>query len=293
MRALMARPRLVYLASGRDEFITQALYSAWSALAWKGSLPLSIAVYTDRPEAFAGLGPDVEPILLDAAQARDWRGPWDFVYRMKAKVVEDVARRHPGDPLLLIDADTFWVGGLGQVFDRIGERSAVMHKTEYFVGTHETMQMRKFRRRMARLRFRGAPIDVQVWMWNSGAIGLHPAHFPLVAEWIDFMDEVHPRNRKPLVEQFYIGSLLQRRLDRVSPCDDLLFHYWNDKDRHMAAIAGVLSRLPTMPREEALAWLRERPVRIEGAPQNRKATFFQRIRTSIRERLPLRRTHHG
>ncbi|MGB8932534.1 MAG: hypothetical protein WCC48_14925 [Anaeromyxobacteraceae bacterium] len=290
----MPGAHLVYLASGRDEFLAQALYSAWTALAWKGSLPLRIHVYTDRPGYFAALAPAVEPVLLDAGRTRDWRGPWDFVYRMKAKVVEDVARRFPDEPVLFADADTFWLGDLGQAFARIGERSAVMHLREYHAGTHGSPQMLKFRRRMGRARFRGQPIDVQAWMWNSGALGLHPSHFPLLADWIAFMDEVHPANRKPIVEQFSIGWLLQRRLDLVSPCDDVLFHYFDDKDRHLAAIGERLPRLQQLPREEALAWLRAEPLRIEGAPPpTRKATLLQRLRTILRERLPLQRTPHG
>lgn len=285
------RAHLVYLASGREEFITQALYSVWTALAWRGAPPLSIHVFTDRPERFAQLDPIVEPVLLDAARAREWRGPWDFVYRMKAKVVEDVARRFPGDALMFVDADTFWIGEVANAFARIGERSAVMHQREYHVGTHDTMQMRRFRRRMGRARFRGQPIDVQAWMWNSGALGLSPGHFDLLPQWIAFMDEVHPANRKPIVEQFSIGWLLQRRLDLISPCDDLLFHYFDDKDRHLAAISGLLPVLASRPRDEALAFLRERPIRIEGPPPSaRKPTFLARMRNIVRERLPLKRS---
>lgn len=289
----MARSHLVYLATGREEFTAQALYSAWSALAWKGALPLAIHVYTDRPELFDGLDPAVEPVPLDRGRARDWRGPWNFLYRMKAKVVEDVARRFPDDPLLFVDADTFWIGEVGQAFARIDERSAVMHRREYHVATHDTPQMRRFRQRITRARFRGEPIDLQVWMWNSGALGLHPAHFPLVGEWIEFMDEVHPKNRKPYLEQFSIGWLLQRQVASISASSDLLFHYCDDKDRHMEAIPGALERLRRLPHEEALAWLRERPIRIEGPPRRRRLTFVQRLWNGIRERLPLRRTRHG
>lgn len=289
----MAGFHLVYLASGRAEFATQAHYSAWTALAWKGTLPLSIHVYADRPERFVGLDPAVEPIPLDAARARDWRGPWDFPYRMKARVIEDAAGRFPGDPILFVDADTFWIGEVAKAFARIDARSAVMHRREYHVATHDTPQMRSFRRRMGRARFRGEPIDLQVWMWNSGAIGLHPAHVPLLADWIAFMDEVHPSNRKPLVEQFSIGGLLQRRGDSLSPCDDVLFHYWDDKDRHMSRIPRALERLSSLPRAEALAWLRERPVHVEGPPRTRKLSFLRRWTNSVRQRLPLRRTRHG
>jgi hypothetical protein len=290
----MTPAHLVYLASGSAKILTQTLYSAWTALAWRGDLPLTVHVYSDRPAFFEELGDGVDRVLLDDATARAWRGPWGFLYRMKAKVIEDVARRFPADPVLFVDADTYWLGEVGGAFARIEARAAVMHEQEYYVGTHDTLQIRNFRRRMRRSRFRGEPIDVQAWMWNSGALGLHPCHFPMLGDWIAYMDEVHPRNRKPIVEQFAIAWLLQRRVDRLVPCDDLLFHYYRDKERHLAAIADVLPRLPRLPREEALAWLRQRPVRIEGPPPPpRKDTFLERMRTSIRERLPLKRAPHG
>jgi hypothetical protein len=169
-----------------------------------------------------------------------------------------------------------------------------MHAREYHVGTYDSLQMRNFRRRLGRARFRGEAIDLDAWMWNSGALGLHPAHFPVLADWIAFLDEVHPSNRKPILEQFSIAWLLQRRLQVISPCDDVLLHYFADKDRHLAAIAERLERLPRLPRGEALAWLREQPIRLEGSPPPmRKATFLQRLRTVVRERLPLRRSSHG
>lgn len=288
MPAGMSRAHLVYLATGPEEILTQALFSAWSALAWRGDLPLDVHVYTDRPDFFSDLRGSVETVRLDAERARAWRGPWDFLYRMKAEVLDDVASRFPADPVLFADADTFWIGDVGRAFARIGERSAVMHEREYFVGTHGTLQIRNFRRRMERARFRGGRIDVQAWMWNSGALGLHPSHFPLLAEWIDYMDEVHPANRKPIVEQFAIAWILQRRLDRLSPCDDVLFHYYDDKERHAAAIGPVLPILRALPPAQALARLRQRPVHVQGPPPPmRRMGFLERLGISLRERLPL------
>ena len=117
-------------------------------------------------------------------------------------------------------SDTCWTGEVGRAFARIDAGSAVMHEREYFVGTLGTPQIRNFRRRMRRATFRGEPIDVEAWMWNSGAVGLHPSHAPILADWIDYLDEVHPWNRKPIVEQYALSWLLQRRVGAIAPCSD-------------------------------------------------------------------------
>jgi len=285
-----ATPRIAYLATGPDSVRTQALYSARTALAWRGDLPLAVHVYTDQPADFRDLDGAAEIVPVDRALERRWRGPWGFLYRMKPKVLEDLSRRHPADPILLLDADTYWTGEVGSAFARIAEDSAVMHAREYFVGTLGTPQIRNLRSRMRRARFRGAPVDVEAWMWNSGAVGLHPAHAPIIGEWIDYLDEVHPLNRKPIVEQFAISWLLQRRVDRLEPCDDLVVHYWADKARHLAEIRSTLARLQGMAPGEVAEVLRGDPLRVRGAPPaRRRDTLLQRVRESVLQRMPLHR----
>lgn len=282
--------RLAYLATGPEAIHCQARFSARTALAWRGGLPLAVHVYTDRPDRFAGLrGPvEIEPVSADLQ--RRWRAPWGFLYRMKPKVIEHLLERHPTDPILLLDADTWWTGEVARAFGRIGPASAVMHEREYFVGTLGTAQIRNFRRRMARARFRGRPVDVEAWMWNSGAVGLHPTHAPIVRDWIDYLDEVHPRNRKPIVEQYAISWLLQRRLGAIASCADVVAHYWADKRRHLAAIRGALGRLEGLPEEDADALLRAGPLGIRGVPpERRRDGFLRRMRISLRDRLPLLR----
>lgn len=280
--------RIAYLATGPEAIHVQALFSARTALAWRGGLPLAVHVYTDRPDRFAGLRGPVEIAPVSAALERRWRGPWDFLHRMKPKVLEDLLGRHPSDPVLLLDADTAWTGEVGRAFGRIGAGAAVMHEREYFVGTLGTEQIRNFRRRMRRARFRGDSVDVEAWMWNSGAVGLHPTHAPLVREWIDYLDEVHPWNRKAIVEQFAISWLLQRRLGAIAPCADVVTHYWADKGRHLAALRGQLDRIRDLPEAEGDALLRAAPLGIRGAPPARRRDgFLTRMRISVSERLPL------
>lgn len=275
---------LAYLATGGDEVRTFALYAAYSALAWRGSAPAEVHVFTDRVEAFAPLASavTVEPLALDVL--RDWRGPFDFVFRLKPKLLEHLLERHPEDNVVLVDADTFFTGDVERLLARIGPGRAAMHEREYLPSERQSPQLQRFRRRMRRARFRGQPVSLDPWMWNSGVVGLHPSHLTVVRDWIAFLDAVYPRNPQAFVEQYGVSWLLQRDSHDISPADDVVLHYYADKPRHLAAIRAELATLEALPLEEALARVRARPIRIDGKPPRQRIPFHVRLSRSIGKR---------
>jgi hypothetical protein len=281
--------RLLLLAVGRDDIVLQARYAAASALAWSEGEPIELRVYTDRPDAFAALGPRVQVEPVTPERLRGWRGRWDFLFRIKPALVQDALRAAPGR-VLFVDADTYWKGPVAAAFARVGGGAAAMHAREYLVSTRDSGQMRRFRRRLARSRFRGAPVEADRWMWNSGAVGLDRAHLPLVQDWLDFVDEVFPTNPKPHVEQFGLSLVLQRAGVEIRPLDDLLVHYFDDKERHEALLPGRLAALEGLSPAEAARRVREDPPVPAGPrPPRRRRGFLERVRASLRQRLDLAR----
>jgi hypothetical protein len=281
--------RLLLLAVGRDDIILQARYAVASSLAWSEGGAIEVHVHTDRPDAFASLGPRVRTVPVTAERLRAWRGRWDFLFRLKPALIQEALRDGPGR-VLFVDADTYWKRPVAEAFERFGHGAAAMHAKEYLVSTRDSGQMRRFRRRLARSRFHGAPIEADRWMWNSGAVGLEPVHLPLVQDWLDFLDEVFPTNPKPHVEQYGLSLVLQRAGVELRPIDDLLVHYYDDKDRHVALIPGRLATLEGLAPAEAARRLREDPPAPEGPkPPRRRRGFMERLRTSIRQRLDVAR----
>lgn len=269
--------RLLYLAYGREDIRTQALYAAMTALAHRGELPLAVHVLTDEPAAFAPVAGRVELHGATAAEVAGWIGPEGFALRAKPAVLGEFVRRFPSEPVLLADADTFFVAGVGRAFERIAPGAAVLWEREYPVSTSDTALMHRFRRHLRRARFRGAPVDLAVDMWNSGAVGLHPAQFALAGEWLAFVDEVYPATRRWILEQFAISWVLQKAGVAVSPCDDVLHHYWFEKPAHLAAVRAALERARALPLDHALAVIRANPIDLPRTrTYGKKANFFQR-----------------
>jgi len=273
--ARMSRVHLVTQAYGKEEILTQAVYAAWSALAWRVDLPLEVHAYVDDATPFSALAGKVEVRVLSPDEIRDWRGPEDFIHRLKAAMISDMVHRFPGDKLVYVDADVFFTGPLSGIFERVGARRAVMHEREYPVATHPSEQMRKFRKHMGALTFRGKPVDLSRDMWNAGVVGMDPAQFPIVDEWLEFIDALYPQYKRGLVEQYGIGHLLQREAT-VQATDDLVFHYWAQKDDYVAAIRTELAILGRLPFDEALRHVRENVIRLPA--RKAKTPLIARLR---------------
>jgi hypothetical protein len=276
------RVHLVTQAYGREDIRAQALYAAWSALAFADGLELEVHVYTDDAAFFAPLGAAAEVRVLSADEIRAWRGPHDFVHRLKPLMIRDLSRRFPDEKVLYVDADVVFTGPARRVFDRIGPGRGVLHVREYGIATHPTKQLRRFRRRMRRVTFRGRPVALDHDMWNAGAVGLDPSHLPLLEEWIAMVDEIYPQWPYWIHEQYAICQLLQRA-GTVSPADDVVLHYWDRKDAAVAAIEGELPVLRAGPLAVAHAHLRTHPLALPP-PGRRRSTLRERLLRILRRR---------
>lgn len=265
---------IVYQAYGTHGIRAQALFAAYSALAYTpafcraaygaaGPTPTDarIHVYTDDPTFFRPLQDVIVIHHLSPERIREWRGPLDFTHRLKVAMLLDRMAAHPEDKLLYLDADTFFTRDLAGLFERIDARNALMHVREYPVWTHPSGQIKRFRKHLRPLRFRGEPVDLHGWMWNAGAVGVHPSQFGLFHTILAFIDEIYPQYRKGLVEQYGISLFLQQNVT-LHPCDDYVFHYWARKDAYETAICTRLERLRALPLEMALANLREEPLQV-------------------------------
>ena len=246
---------LIYLACGPRDVHVQALYAAYSGLAWKGALDVQVHVHTDAPAIFEPLAGHIQVHELTVEMVCAWRGPGNYPFRIKIAALAEAAGAFGEERILFADSDTFFFADLAPVFARIGPGNAVLHRKEYAVMDHPTGQLQRFRKRMGKFHFRGSAIDLNADMWNSGAIGLHPSQFHLLHTVLAFIDAISPHYKKQLVEQYAVAYFLQNNA-QVHACDDVLFHYWAQKTEYQHVIEPRLQRWKSMPVEEALAQLR-------------------------------------
>jgi hypothetical protein len=187
-----------------------------------------VVVYSDTPEAFAGLPVIVEP--LDQATLDDWAGADGYQHRRKAMCIRDAVAKF-GLPLAFIDGDTWFRKSPAQIFTMIKPGTAVLHLPEgrllpsaseakkslsAYVGGHTFTTLS------------GGPFTIakDAMVWNSGVVALHPDDAALLDDWLHLIDEIWAGHRASHdIEQFALGQVLERRL-RIRRSDDIVFHYW-------------------------------------------------------------------
>ncbi|MGC4115045.1 MAG: hypothetical protein QM765_10625 [Myxococcales bacterium] len=267
---------LVTLAHSTPLIREQAEFSALSVQAWGAGADFCHHVFTDDPAAFARLGSRVDVRAVDRARLENWLGAIGYVHRAKPAVLQELANEFPGEPVLFLDADTFATAPIDRLLERVGRDGVVLYEREYNVAQRNSPMMFRFRRKLARARFRGAPIRLDVDMWNSGVVGLAPARTSLLEPWLAFLDEVYPVTQRWVLEQFALSVLLADGRIAASPCADLFAHYWWDKPAHLEAARNLLRGAESV--DEILERIRSRPIVIPRPPARvREANLLQRL----------------
>ncbi len=173
-------PLFVYLAYGRSPAAERELrYSLETLRAEVGDAP--VAIYTDRPAAFADLGATVIDAfaLIREAFAHAYR------HRLKPMALADALRRF-GRPCVMLDLDSFVRPGFAASVARALEQGAAMN---FFVRADPYPDFPAFETDLPHLgRYR---LDrAKARMLNSGLVAVAPAHLPLVEDAVALIDRL-------------------------------------------------------------------------------------------------------
>jgi hypothetical protein len=192
-----------------------------------------IAVYTDAPAVYANWPVEVVDI---AAQTQAWSGQGLYHHRIKPAAVLDALRRFD-TPVCFLDSDSIVRPGFH------AEVTAKLAPQEIWSVTKTAVVMNRFELRnpfpplrgfRTRLPHRGAYHydTANSWMFNSGLIGVTPAHIPLMEDTLAFIDALIGRARKfPTVEQFAISEVARLSQIPISEVRETFLHYWQGRRR--------------------------------------------------------------
>lgn len=268
--------RVVVQAYGRRDIIDQALFSVLSLLRW--NYPDEIWIYTDQGprlrDYFAGIV-NVKIREVTPEQIRAWRGAIDFVHRVKLEVLKDASRDCPV-PLLYLDGDTVFLKDPRGLAARVSPGHHLMHVQESRMDQARDILTKKIARFCKRQTFdlKSGPlrIPLSTSMWNAGVIGLHPQHFGLWDQMIEFTDVAYALYQKHVIEQLAVSYFLQAS-GTVSASDEVVHHYWQTKEVWQKRIDEFLARHETA--KASLAALDRFDWTLPTPP--RKKTFWEKI----------------
>jgi hypothetical protein len=237
----------VYQAYGKIEILQQTLLSVLSLLSSSnGRNDFQILVYTDKKEYFQEFLSESTQILyenLSLDRISQWKGQIQFVHRLKIEMLLHASQARQGR-FIYLDGDTYFLSDPMMLFERIDQKNTVMHLPEGKVCELKDPLSKKLRKFLQREHFvlEGTiyNITADVIMWNAGVIGFDASHRALLQQILDLTDQTFGKYQKHVMEQLSVSEILQKNT-KVHRSDDVIYHYWNQKDEYQKQIIDFLS----------------------------------------------------
>ena len=231
----MNKTNITYLAYGLPFILDQTIFSIQSLILQAGAdyETFQIVIYTDNPGYFAEKVPaDVAFVPLDAATLKTWRGPADYIHRIKTKMLLDVAQKRNTERLLFLDSDTLFITHPSVLFARIQPNQSLMHFAEGPLRTSSHLLHRKIYRRIHQQEFticgKRQRISGDAMVWNSGVFGLHHENLNLLEDILIILDELYAAYPKHMMEQLAASIILEEKT-KLESCETDVLHYWDKK----------------------------------------------------------------
>lgn len=237
----MVKSNITYLSYGAESEYRRAIFSILSFSSWCAAcLPeIRILVYTDKPGYFEPYlkGLPVEYFLLTPELLEEMLGNTGFIHRRKVAVVDLTFRNFPGEDLLFVDADTFFIADAGPLLKGFETGKSVMHKREYniekglaaFTSFNQAQYPEAFINYISGKAFsiggKTEHFSKYDYSWNSGVIGLTKDMVTYMPDIYQLTDEFYANSKWFISEQLAFSFILQRTT-KIIPADKIVLHYW-------------------------------------------------------------------
>jgi len=278
---------LVLLAYGRANVRAQAYVNLLSLLRfWEEDTPRPIIrVYTDLEEDFAPLKQWVQPVYLDNTQIQAWAGPSGYHHLAKVHLLESLLGETAA-PLLFMDADIYWLKDARPLLGHISPGAVVMERCEGALDERRDNLSKKLERRFRRrdVLWNSKPrrLSVDVPVYNSGLLGLHPAqraHLPSVATLATSLFQTF---RKHPAEQLAYSYVLAERGISIHTAEGFLWHYWPNQQLIVPQVIRFVQQYRHRPLEEQFEAVGELIEQLEQLPRRTPRPLPKRIEAAVR-----------
>jgi len=298
------RGHILYVMHGSQKYVDQLWFSCLTLLDLlrrSEREDLGIVIYTDQPER-CPVHPRVRTVCFGAADLARWRGPLDFVHRVKIEVLRR-ALEEVGAPLIYVDLDTRWLAlpdaaltDLARVHaPEQGRSSLYMHVLEGALSSK--VHPRYFAAMQSKPAVQRILADWGIattppWpMWNAGGIGLRAGMGGFLDDTLTLCDELLLWLRPyAYVEQLSFSLLANLRYE-VKTFEDCVHHYWGVSAEFAPVARKLLSELDAVESLEerakmcaAYRWDEQALRASQRAPQQLWATRLAKMRASLRKR---------
>jgi hypothetical protein len=212
------------------KYYLQSIFLILNWLQYKNQLS-SINIVTERPAYYARLEKYISITGVDESTIKNWKGEYEFKFRVKLKAIELFLTQNTSmHPLLYLDTDTFIYQGFNELKETLISGKGLMHMNEGKLSECPTRSGSRMWNRVKNQTFAGNTITKYDSMWNAGVIGIPVIHCrETIDTAITMCDEMCSRiPLNFLIEQFCVSVALQRKVE-VQPAVGYIGHYWGNR----------------------------------------------------------------
>ena len=267
---------LVYIAIGDN--ITMRLQAAFSIYSFltNASGINSINIITDYPEYYNFLADKVMVITIDSKKVKEWKGDYNYLWRLKLKAIELVCDMYRGKPVVYLDGDTFLYNGFSDFKKSLLSGKAMMHENEGPISQARNKTARTMWSQLKGKTYEGIVVDEKKCMWNAGVIAIPNNNGEKsILTALKICDAMcRDGVKQGLIEQFSVSLALSETYD-LEAADKYIAHYWSNKNEWSEEISKFLlaNYFASKSNEEIIKEMSEFPystLPIKKKPKNTK-----------------------
>ena len=220
---------IVYFVLGPSTVIHQQVGFSIRTMLAQADEDDSIYVVTDTPTIYAGL-PKVTVIPISQENIKAWRGKHDFFWRVKIKVLQQIAQMSPDKAMMYLDGDTYRHGSLAEIKGLLEEGCGMMHKDEGCPGDMKQKSLAMWQTVNGKT-YDGVTIGRQHHMWNAGVVAIPAAQLQTTIKMaLDVCDGMLDDGSEPVtVEQYALSIALHECSKEMKEANRWIGHYWHNK----------------------------------------------------------------
>ena len=218
---------------GRAHYRAELKYSLISLRVELDPARARIVVASDAPELYRNWPVRVMDI---APRIREWSGNGLYYHRIKPALVRDALTSF-AEPVLFLDSDSIVRPGFHA---EVAEKMATSVVLNRFEKHNPYPPLKGFRTTLPHLGAYRYDMAHSL-MFNSGLIGMEPAHISLLDDTLAMIDALIGRAKKfPAIEQFALSEVLRLSQVGIAEIHDTFLHYWQGRRR--IYMAGRIAR---------------------------------------------------
>lgn len=268
---------------GKDDYHVEAMALLLSAAA-QASPRTRLLVHTDRPAAYQWLAPLVEVRALPQEEVTEWAGQPAYLPRVKALLIERMAREWPG-PTVWLDTDMWAVAPLAPWEAQLDAGRTLMHMRENEIARGVTETERRYRAYFKAHHPRRLP---GLHQWNSGVLGLPAGRADLAAAALAMLADMDAKGIPDWTrEQMAFSAVVSEGAGPLAMAEGMR-HYWGNKRSLWQPLQKRVIFQIAMHRHEPqviVDWVRALP---SSAIPPQRQTWLERKKRSLRKHLGLR-----